>query len=396
MHCVIYAVCDRQLEYRAEQLKRSVHIVRTTELSWYDSCISSCAVIGRWMGDAVLSSVQPLPYLNSVKFTMGMGLAFQDCEYNMDMFLILLMCVCRVNLIWRFIVSQSQFWWKRSLFVPHFQLVDPVTPSVFYRYCHHSNPVSLHLGCVVGYLLTSGYLLYIFERAAIDWPLDDPTWNTTGLLLPGAPSDDTPITLANSVWFQFVTAGTVGYGVFLCHTFIGRAIAVMTVVVGIAYIGLVVSAVEVRLALNREEVKVLSAMQDREYTLDIEQHAATLLQHAWVLSRQAKQAGIEGDQRRQFMEIRLEGDIQQWKTQRKEFMLFKSNSVDVDTMLEKLSMTAGRSRSKHRAVSDIVRKIQKHQDALLERQEKGEQQLVALGARLSALTTFFESLNGKA
>lgn len=159
----------------------------------------------------------------------------------MDVLLVILMFICRVNLIWRCTVAYSRFWLQRSLFVPTFTLVDPSNLYVIYRYYHHLYPVRLHLGSYLVYLIGSGYLLYIFERAALDWHLTDEDYGSQA----GAPSDDTPITFWNCVWLQFVTAGTVGYGQYLVHTFVGRAMAVVTVVTGVAYIGLVVSAVEV-------------------------------------------------------------------------------------------------------------------------------------------------------
>ena len=82
-------------------------------------------------------------------------------------------------------------------------------------------------------ILVAGYATYVFERASDDWHLSDPDW----ALKEGAPNPDTPITMANSMWFIAVTAGTVGYGQYRCHTFVGRALAVVSVCVGIFGVG---------------------------------------------------------------------------------------------------------------------------------------------------------------
>jgi len=307
----------------------------------------------------------------------------------MDMFLILLMFGFRVMLIWRFTVAHSRFWLKRSLFVPSFTLVDPWNVSVFYRYYHNAFPVALHLTSVTFFLFSSGYLMYIFERAAIDWALTDVNYADKA----GAMSEGTPITLWNCVWLQFVTAGTVGYGQYLVHTFIGRAMAVVTVTVGVAYIGLVVSAVEGMLNLNREEAKMVNAMEDYAHTKDLQDQAATLLQRTWMAGVQAKEAGLQGLDRKHYVENKLIGVIHEWKALRKDFMRFKLNAVDVDVMLEKLHHEAGKSHFKQRIITDAVAHISQHQDALLNRQDKVEQQLRALSSRLSALGTFFEKLS---
>jgi len=183
--------------------------------------------------DVLFVLVQPVPFLNNVKVTLPLGLGFQDCTYNIDVFLILMMMTFRLFIFWRCVVAHSRFWDQRSLFTCTFSLVDPGGMWTFYRYYHRLYPITLHSASVILCILVGGYAFYVFERASDDWHLADPDW----ALKAGAPNSDAPVNFYNSMWFMTITAGTVGYGEWLCHTFVGRALVMVSVGIGILGMG---------------------------------------------------------------------------------------------------------------------------------------------------------------
>ena len=147
-----------------------------------------------------------------------------------------------------------------------------------------------------------------------------------------------------------------------------------------------------KLYLNREEEKALNAQQERISTKELENEAATVIQHAWLASIQATSNGLEGEDRQNFMDGRLGTLLAAWKSHRKDFMIFKSTSVNVDIMLEMLHSNSGKSRSKLDKIVRQVGSLRDRQEVMQKRQEKVEGQLVLLASRLNALARFFEKL----
>jgi len=345
----------------------------------------------RLVGTVLCAAVQPYPGMNRATITLPWGLAMQDCTYNLDVFLCIAMFLCRAHLIGLFAYSQSPFWMRRPLFTSSFQLIDPTDPFVFYRYYHTMAPVRLHLGSIGIYLATSAYMLYVFERAADDWHRSDPDWAT----LAGAPSSLTPISYWSSLWFQIVTAGTVGYGQYTVHTFAGRAIAVITVCYGVMCVGFAVSAVEGQLCLTHQEGKVLAAVQDRQERYSYEDHAASLIQCVWVVRQRAQLMDIEGFAKREWIFGQTDSAVQRWKSHRKQYIMAGTRHIRMTTTMEKLHGELQKAASKQHRVDDHFDVLFAKQSAMQIQMEKSEQRLSRLSDRLGKLTEFFESMPTK-
>ena len=156
-----------------------------------------------------------------------------------------------MNCVWfgRYIVAHSRFWLSKPVFNTHYSLVDSGSFWTFYRYWHNLSPIPLHLMSLLIFFALSGYAFFLAERVSDDWHLTQATPHTQ---LPGDPDPRFPASFGNSVWMSIVTAGTIGYGQYLCHTFLGRAIMTLVTFVGLVYIGLVVSAVTIALEPAQE------------------------------------------------------------------------------------------------------------------------------------------------
>jgi hypothetical protein len=85
-----------------------------------------------------------------------------------------------------------------------------------------------HLMVVVGSLIvTSGFLVYLFERDQYTACLANPSCNADGIIH----------TLPDAMWWAIVSTTTTGYGDFAPVTLLGRAIAVLLLVVGVGMVG---------------------------------------------------------------------------------------------------------------------------------------------------------------
>ena len=332
--------------------------------------------------------------------------------------------------------------------------MDPSNYSVFYRYYHHLYPVQLHLGTVFFYLFSFGYLFFIFERVALDWPetklwiddwrrretvieagilatsqpycntnntacdcnltnLTNSTWYSTCMVshqtrrrritavsdlptnLTSAAGDINPeygIDYWNQVWVVAVSAGTVGLGEHLSHTFIGRGLVVITVMFGTGYVGLLVSAVDDAMSLNHEEDAAMSAIEDHKRSIELEYRAATLIQRVWHLNQEAAHEGYSGDAKARYMYLYLDGDVEVWKTFRKEHLVFQCEQMTLKRMVTKLCTRAERSAARQASITEATHNICDRQDALQERQDKVTHELAALGSKLGALAQFLDKM----
>jgi len=63
----------------------------------------SMALLRDWL----LVGCQPVPFVNKVDLVVNGGLGFQQCTYNLDTFLIVMMFLCRLFLFWRYPPSRG-------------------------------------------------------------------------------------------------------------------------------------------------------------------------------------------------------------------------------------------------------------------------------------------------
>jgi hypothetical protein len=85
-----------------------------------------------------------------------------------------------------------------------------------------------HLAFVVGsFVVTSGFLVYLFEREHYTACLPNPSCNADGIIH----------TLPDAMWWAIVSTTTTGYGDFAPATLMGRVIAVLLLIVGVGIVG---------------------------------------------------------------------------------------------------------------------------------------------------------------
>lgn len=377
--------------------------------------------------DILFLFVQPMPFVNRVTFTVPNGLSFEDCTYNIDVALITFMLCVRLPVIFRFVQSQSKFWTSQAVFQRQFILADPSDWYLFFRYYHHLYPLPLHLGTIVAYVFSMGYAYYLLERAAVDWPrplvstatnvttvsihnytnatnTTNATWdeihNTTRVVTwaytlyhPFWNDKYHPyetVEYLTGVWYQAITAGTIGYGQYLPYTFTGRFMAVLALIFGTAYVGLVISAVEDMMELQGEEPSAINALDEHAQNIELEYRAAALIQSVYHLNVEANMKGIQGAARYQYMNFYLDDEILEWKEYRRQHLVFRSTSVDLRSKVSKLYTNAAYSQTRQHSVTELGHNLVHRQDALQIRQEKVEHSLMELDAKLRGITAFLE------
>ncbi len=85
-----------------------------------------------------------------------------------------------------------------------------------------------HLMFVVGsFVVTSGFLVYLFEREHYTACLQDPTCSAEGIIH----------TLPDAMWWAIVSTTTTGYGDFAPATLMGRMIAMLLLMIGVGMVG---------------------------------------------------------------------------------------------------------------------------------------------------------------
>jgi hypothetical protein len=272
-----------------------------------------------------------------------------------------------------------------------------------------------------------GYANYILERAAVDWerPLVSTATNVTAVTIhnhtnatntTNASWDETSNTTTvvnwartlfhphwngklhpyetvdylSGVWYQAVSAGTIGFGQYLPYTFTGRAMAVMALIFGTAYVGLVIAAVEDMMELGGEEQGAVHALDVHAQNIELEYRAAALIQSVYHLNVEANMKGIQGHERYQYMNFYLDDEVLEWKEFRRKYLMFRSTSVDLRAKVSKLYTNATYSHTRQHAVTELGHGIVHRQDALQLRQEKVEHSLIELDAKLRGLTAFLE------
>jgi len=94
--------------------------------------------------------------------------------------------------------------------------------------------------------------------------------------------------LLNSMWMIAITFLSIGYGDIVPNTYCGRAIAVVTGVMGAGCTALVVAVLARKLELTRAEKHVHNFMMDTQLTKRLKNAAANILRETWLIYKYTK------------------------------------------------------------------------------------------------------------
>ncbi|CAD5226432.1 unnamed protein product [Bursaphelenchus okinawaensis] len=101
----------------------------------------------------------------------------------------------------------------------------------------------------------------------------------------------------NSLWFVIVTFLSIGYGDVVPRTYVGRALAVLTGIVGAGVSSALIAVISRKLELSRAEKHVNNFMADSKLTNQRKNAAASVLQHTWFIHRYQRSSNKGDDLR---------------------------------------------------------------------------------------------------
>ncbi|VDL18566.1 unnamed protein product [Hymenolepis diminuta] len=94
--------------------------------------------------------------------------------------------------------------------------------------------------------------------------------------------------LLNSLWLVAVTFLSIGYGDVVANTYCGRAISIVTGVLGSLCTALVVAVFARRLELSKAEKHVIHFMMENTLTKKMKHYAANVLRETWLIYKYTK------------------------------------------------------------------------------------------------------------
>ncbi|XP_027943672.1 intermediate conductance calcium-activated potassium channel protein 4 isoform X2 [Eumetopias jubatus] len=156
----------------------------------------------------------------------------------------------------------------------------------------NTHPGRLLLCLTLGLWLTTAWVLSVAERQAV---------NATGHL-------------SDTLWLIPITFLTIGYGDVVPGTIWGKIVCLCTGVMGVCCTALLVAVVARKLEFNKAEKHVHNFMMDIQYTKEMKESAARVLQEAWMFykhTRRKERGAARKHQRRllaainRFRQVRL-------------------------------------------------------------------------------------------
>uniref|UniRef100_A0AAF5Q1Y5 Calmodulin-binding domain-containing protein n=3 Tax=Wuchereria bancrofti TaxID=6293 RepID=A0AAF5Q1Y5_WUCBA len=181
----------------------------------------------------------------------------------------------------------------------------------------------------------------------------------------------------NSLWLIAITFLSVGYGDIVPNTYCGRAMAVITGILGTCTSSMVVAVIARKLELTRAEKHVHNFMMDTQLTKQLKHTAANVLRETWLIYKhrclvdKIEPAKIRMHQRKFLVAIYALRKVK--RDQRK----LAENSVSLGDVAKTTSNTY-----------EMVHDVQNNQEGLSLRMTAMEYQLADINRELSALVEF--------
>ncbi|XP_004479391.1 intermediate conductance calcium-activated potassium channel protein 4 isoform X2 [Dasypus novemcinctus] len=130
----------------------------------------------------------------------------------------------------------------------------------------NTHPGRLLLSLTLGLWLTTAWVLSVAERQTV---------NSTGHL-------------SDTLWLIPITFLTIGYGDVVPGTMWGKIVCLCTGVMGVCCTALLVAVVARKLEFNKAEKHVHNFMMDIQYTKEMKESAARVLQEAWMFYKHTR------------------------------------------------------------------------------------------------------------
>ncbi|XP_074163160.1 LOW QUALITY PROTEIN: intermediate conductance calcium-activated potassium channel protein 4 [Sminthopsis crassicaudata] len=212
----------------------------------------------------------------------------------------------------------------------------------------NTHPGRLLLALTLGLWLTTAWVLSVAERQAI---------NATGHL-------------TDTLWLIPITFLTIGYGDVVPGTVWGKIVCLCTGVMGVCCTALLVAVVARKLEFNKAEKHVHNFMMDIQYSKEMRDSAARVLQEAWMFykhSRRKESGAVRRHQRKLLAAIHI---FRQVRLKHRKLREQVNSMVDISKM--------------HMILCDL-------QSGLSTSHRDLEKRMDALGGKLDALTQLLSS-----
>ncbi|XP_059986358.1 intermediate conductance calcium-activated potassium channel protein 4 isoform X3 [Lagenorhynchus albirostris] len=141
----------------------------------------------------------------------------------------------------------------------------------------NTHPGRLLLCLTLGLWLTTAWVLSVAERQTV---------NATGHL-------------SDTLWLIPITFLTIGYGDVVPGTTWGKIVCLCTGVMGVCCTALLVAVVARKLEFNKAEKHVHNFMMDIQYTKEMKESAARVLQESWMFYKHTRRKDSGGARRHQ-------------------------------------------------------------------------------------------------
>uniref|UniRef100_A0A915C8U4 Calmodulin-binding domain-containing protein n=1 Tax=Parascaris univalens TaxID=6257 RepID=A0A915C8U4_PARUN len=251
----------------------------------------TCERIAKLLIELTICSICPLPGVGTVEWPLlGLGERGQHTVHIPVAVLLCLPMFLRLYIVCRYLVLHSV----------HFQ--DPATKAMA-----SLNQISVDFPFVVRSQLTERPLSIIVFSTVSFWLIL--AWMLTQCER-YTHSDDAGSNrhIIDFVWFEIVTFFSIGYGDVQVETYCGRALAIITGIVGTLMSSLLIALVGRRMQLSLSERRVNQVIAESQLSIQYKHSAARVLQSTWRASKQRRLMSVEvgGAHRRAFLRFRAE------------------------------------------------------------------------------------------
>ncbi|CAJ0939552.1 unnamed protein product, partial [Mesorhabditis belari] len=110
--------------------------------------------------------------------------------------------------------------------------------------------------------------------------------------------------LLDFIWFEIITFFSIGYGDIKVHTYCGRALAMVTALVGTIFSSILIALMARRMALSSSEKRVNHLIAESQLSLTHKNCAARVLQNTWRTVLKRREVEKEGPGQKAVMKLR--------------------------------------------------------------------------------------------
>ncbi|MFH4977713.1 hypothetical protein AB6A40_004422 [Gnathostoma spinigerum] len=184
----------------------------------------------------------------------------------------------------------------------------------------------------------------------------------------------------NSLWLIAITFLSVGYGDIVPNTYCGRAMAVVTGVLGTCTSSMVVAVIARKLELSRAEKHVHNFMMDTQLTKQLKHSAANVLRETWLIYKYRRLVDKIDPSKIRLHQRKFLVAIYALRKVKRDQRKLAENSVSLGDVAKTTSSTY-----------ELTHDISSTQEGIALRMAAMEHQLAEISRELSSLSEFIRS-----